>query len=93
MFLLKEIDDLFNDFAKAASAPNNLDAKTKALIALATSISVDCVPCIKSYYKKAIDSGASTGEISEALAISMTVAAGSKRAKYAPIIEALESGR
>jgi AhpD family alkylhydroperoxidase len=93
MFLLKEINELFDNFSKAVGAPNNLDAKTKALIALATAVSVDCVPCTKSYYKKAIDSGATKDEISEALAITMVVAAGSRRAKYAPVIEELEKSR
>jgi AhpD family alkylhydroperoxidase len=93
MFLLKEINDLFDNFAKAVNAPNNLDAKTKALIALATAVSVDCVPCTKSYYKKAKDAGASGDEIAEALAITMAAAAGSRRAKYGPVIEELEKSR
>jgi AhpD family alkylhydroperoxidase len=93
MFLLKEINELFDNFSKAVGAPNHLDAKTKALIALSTAVSVDCIPCTKSYYKKAVENGATNDEISETLAIAMAVAAGSKRAKYAPVIEELQNAR
>lgn len=91
MFLPNNINELFDNFAKKVNEPNNLDGKVKSLIALAVAVSVDCVPCIKSYYKKAVDFGATKEEISETIAITMVVSAGSKRAKYAPVIEELET--
>jgi AhpD family alkylhydroperoxidase len=90
MFLLKEVEELYNNFSEAVSKPNILDGKTKELIALSNSIMADCIPCINHHYKKAIENGASKEEIAEALAISMSVSAGSKRAKYSSVINELE---
>ena len=53
----------------------------KELIAPACSVMVDCVPCIEYHHPKAKEQGASGAEIREAMAITMTVAAGSKQAK------------
>lgn len=93
MFLLKEITDLYNAFADKVYEANILDKKTKELIALSCSIMADCVPCINHHYKKAIEAGASKDEISEALAISMSVSAGSKKAKYSSVIADLEKNK
>jgi len=91
MFLLKEIEELYNKFANEVYKPNILDRKTKELIALSNSVMADCVPCIKYHYKKAVEAGASKEEIAEALAISMSVSAGSKRAKYSSVINEVEN--
>ena len=40
MFLLKELDELYNQFSDKAYEPKILDGKTKELIALACSIIV-----------------------------------------------------
>ena len=88
--LLKEILDLYNNFADAVYKPNVLDGKIKELIALSNSIMADCIPCINYHYKKAIENGVSKEEIYEACAISMSVSAGSKKAKYSQIIKDLE---
>ena len=90
MFLLKEIDELYWKFASKVYQPGFLDAKTKELVALACSVMADCVPCIEYHYDKAVKANATKEEIAEALAISMSVSAGSKKAKYDPIIEQLE---
>ncbi len=93
MFLLKDVNDLYNQFADKVYAANILDKKTKELIALACSVMADCVPCIHHHYKEAVKAGATSDEISEALAISMSVSAGSKRAKYTQVISDLEHGK
>ena len=90
MFLLKEIEELYENFAGPVYKPNILDGKTKELIALSNSIMADCIPCINYHYKKAKENGASKEEIAEALAISMSVSAGSKKAKYTSVINELE---
>jgi len=90
MFLLEEVNDLYEKFAGAVYKPNILDGKTKELIALSNSVMADCVPCIEYHYREAIKAGASKEEISEALAIAMSVSAGSKKAKYGSIIDKLE---
>jgi alkylhydroperoxidase/carboxymuconolactone decarboxylase family protein YurZ len=51
----------------------------------------DCVPCINHHYKEAAKAGATVEEIAEALAISMSISAGSKKAKYSKVISDLES--
>ncbi|MGB7539457.1 MAG: carboxymuconolactone decarboxylase family protein [Anaerolineales bacterium] len=89
MFLLKEIDQLYDRFSDQVYAAGKLDKKTKELIAIACSVSVDCVPCSEWHYRQAIQTGATKDEISEALAVSMSISAGSKRAKYGPVIEKL----
>lgn len=91
MFLLKEIGQLYDNFASNVYKPNILDGKTKELIALSNSIMADCVPCIEHHYKMAVKAGASKKEIAEAIAIAMSVSAGSKRAKYSSVIDKLEN--
>ena len=92
MFLLKELDELYNKFADKAYESNVLDKKTKELIALACSVMVDCTPCIEYHYKKAAEYGANNDEIMEALGITMSVSAGSKRAKHWKLISRLKEG-
>jgi AhpD family alkylhydroperoxidase len=93
MFLSKEVNDLYSQFADRVYAANVLDKKTKELIALSCSVMADCVPCINGHYKEAVKAGATRDEIAEALAISMSVSAGSKRAKYSPVISDLEQNK
>ncbi len=91
MILLEEVNELYNKFSEKVSSPNHLDLKTKALIAISCSVMADCVPCIEYNYESAVNSGASKQEIQEALAISMSVSAGSKRGKYSGMIAELQS--
>jgi AhpD family alkylhydroperoxidase len=90
MFILEEIDELYEKFASIVYKPNILDGKTKELIALSNSVMADCVPCIEYHYRKAVKAGASKEEIAESLAIAMSVSAGSKKAKYTSVIDRLE---
>ncbi|MFC1974809.1 carboxymuconolactone decarboxylase family protein [Chloroflexota bacterium] len=90
MFLLDEINERYNNFSDKVYEANILDQKTKELIAVACSVMADCVPCINHHYQHAVKAGATKEEISEALAISMSISSGSKRAKYAPVISKLE---
>jgi AhpD family alkylhydroperoxidase len=93
MFLPDDVNALYDAFSNKVAAPGSLDKKNKELIAIACSVVADCAPCIEWHFKQATDAGASREEISEALAIAMSVAAGSKRAKYGPIISKLEQDR
>ena len=86
MFLLKEINDLYNHFSDRVFEENILNKKTKELIAVACSVMADCVPCMNWHYKKAEEAGASKEEIAESLAIAMSICSGSKRAKYSDVI-------
>ena len=91
MFILKEIDELYEKFASNVYKPDILDGKTKELIALSNSVMADCVPCIEHHYHMAVKAGASKEEIAESLAIAMSVSAGSKKAKYSALINKLEN--
>src|SRR4030042_6863594 len=82
MFLLNDIDELYNRFSEKVYAANILDRKTKELIAAACSVMADCVPCIQAHYARAIEAGVTKDEISEALAIAMAISSGNKRAKF-----------
>ena len=90
MFLLNEVNELYDHFSEKVYAAGELDKKTKELIAVACSVMADCVPCIEHHYQQAVNAGAAREELSEALAIAMSISAGSKRAKYAPVIDRLE---
>jgi AhpD family alkylhydroperoxidase len=90
MFILKEIDELWDKFSSNAYKPNILDGKTKELIAVSNSVMADCLPCLEYHYKRAVNAGASKEEIAESLAIAMSISAGSKKAKYLPVINKLE---
>ncbi len=90
MFLTKNIEELYNKFANRIYEPDVLDGKTKELIALACSVMADCVPCIEYHYKKALGFGAAEDEVLETLAITMSVSAGSKKARYGKIFDELK---
>lgn len=90
MFILNEINELYEKFASAVYGPGVLDGKTKELIALSDSVMADCAPCIEYHYRKAVEAGASKEEIAESIAIAMSVSAGSKQAKYTSVIDRLE---
>ena len=90
MFILKEIEELYEKFASSVYKPNILDGKTKELIALSNSVMADCIPCIEYHYRMAVKAGASKEEMAESLAIAMSVSAGSKKAKYSTVIDRLE---
>lgn len=90
MFLPEEVEKLYEKFSDTVYKPNVLDGKTKELIAISNSVMADCIPCIEYHYKRAVEYGVSQEEIAEALAIAMSISAGSKRAKYASVIAKLE---
>lgn len=90
MFLLADVNGLYDKFSDKVYSANFLDKKMKELIALSCSVMADCVPCMSHHYKAAIQAGANQDEIAEALAICMSISAGSKRAKYAKVIDDLE---
>ena len=93
MFLLNEVNELYDQFSEKVYAEGNLNKKTKELIAVACSVMADCVPCLQWHYQQAVTAGANREELSEALAISVSISAGSKRAKYSPVVSGLEQGK
>ncbi len=90
MFILKEMEEIWESFSSRAYQPNKLDGKVKELIAVSNSIMADCLPCLEHHYRKAVGAGATREEIAEAIAIAMSISAGSKKAKYMPVVNRLE---
>jgi AhpD family alkylhydroperoxidase len=90
MFLTKELEDAYNNFSNTIYNRGVLDAKIAQLVALSASLMADCVPCITHHYKAAVEAGATPQELAEVSAIVMSLCAGSKKAKYAPLIMELD---
>ena len=90
MFLPNDVNELYDLFSDKVYSAGNLDIKTKELIAIACSVMADCAGCIEWHYQQAVNAGAIREELSEALAIAMTICSGSKRAKYGSVISKLE---
>ncbi len=89
MFLLNEVNDLYDAFSGKVYEENILNRKVKELIALSCSVMADCIPCINWHYNQAVEAGATKEEMAEAFAIAMSVCSGSKRAKYSELISDL----
>jgi len=66
----------FAGMAKAATASNALDSKTKELIALGIAVAVRCDDCIAFHAKAAVEHGATRDEVSETLAMAIYMGAG-----------------
>ena len=68
---------IYYKFYRETYKSSQLDRKTKELIAIAASLGCRCEGCLKGHIEKAQEYGASKEEISEAIAITMGVAAAS----------------
>lgn len=68
---------IYFQFYKETYKATCIDRKTKELIAIAASLGFKCNGCLKGHIDKAIKYGATPEEVSEAIAITMGVAAAS----------------
>jgi AhpD family alkylhydroperoxidase len=68
---------IYFEFYQETYKKSKIDRKTKELIAIAASLGFKCQGCLDGHIKKAKKFGASPEEISEAIAITMGVAAAS----------------
>ena len=68
-----EIMKPYMGFYKATYERGHLDRKTKELIAIAASLVSGCKGCLEGHLKKAIKFGATRGEISETIAVTLGV--------------------
>jgi AhpD family alkylhydroperoxidase len=68
---------IYFQFYKETYKSTEIDRKTKELIAIAASLGFNCHGCLKGHIEKALKYGASPEEISEAICITMGVAAAS----------------
>ena len=69
----------YDDFSHLVYSAGSLTTREKELIAFGCSVMIDCKHCMQYHLSKALEFGASMDEISEAIAITMTVAAGKNR--------------
>ena len=79
MKLAEQQQKLYEDFYKSTMTDSVLDAKTEALVGLASAIATNCEPCTAFYVKRCLKVGASKAEIQAVLAKVMAVASGQKR--------------
>jgi AhpD family alkylhydroperoxidase len=68
---------IYFEFYQETYKKSKIDRKTKELIAIAASLGFKCQGCLNGHIKKAKKFGATPEEISEAIAITMGVAAAS----------------
>lgn len=68
-----EIMQPYMRFYKATYERGHLDRKTKELVAIAASLVAGCKGCLEGHLKKAIKFGATRGEISETVAVTLGV--------------------
>jgi len=66
----------FSQLAKSATAEGELDVKTKELIALAIGVAVRCDGCIGFHAKTLVRLGATRGELTETLGMSVYMGGG-----------------
>lgn len=57
-----------------------MDKKIKELIAIGASVTAHCQPCLKYHLEQALEAGASTEEIQEAVSVGKTVEKGALKA-------------
>ena len=81
---------IYFEFYKETYKTTEIDRKTKELIAIAAYLGFNCRGCLKGHIKKAIKYGASPEEISEAICITMGVAAASVVDQTDDIAETLQ---
>lgn len=81
------------DAKKNAYAGENLDKKTKALIALAVGIALDSQGCIMNNVKAAKKNGATTAEIMEAYSVAKFSKSSSSISGFAQAMEWLIANR
>lgn len=80
----------FSAMAKAATATNALDTKTKELIALAIGIAVRCDGCIAFHAKELVKLGASRQEVLEVAGMAVYMGGGPSFMTAAEAIEAYD---
>ena len=79
----------YQTLSKAGNKTNQLDAKTRELIALAVSVTTRCDGCITVHTGEALRHGATREEIAEALGVAVALNAGSAMVYSARVMDAV----
>ncbi|WP_345773583.1 carboxymuconolactone decarboxylase family protein [Aquamicrobium sp. NLF2-7] len=80
-----------NTIEGSASKTGNLEPKVHELIALAVAVTTRCDGCIAVHSKKAVELGATHGEIAEALGVAIALNAGAALTYTARVFDAIEA--
>lgn len=75
----------------AGAATGNLDVKVRELICIAVAVTTRCDGCIGNHVKKAIEAGATRGEVAEALGVAVAMNAGAAIAYSARAMDAFDT--
>lgn len=84
--------EAYGSLEKAAAA-EALDLKTRELIAIAVAVTTRCESCISVHAEKAVQAGATEGEIAGALATAIALNAGAAYTYALRALEAVEAQR
>jgi len=71
--LTPELKQLYMGFYKATYGKTQLDLKTKEFVAIAAALTSGCKGCLEGHLKKAKREGATSEEISEVIAVTLSV--------------------
>ncbi len=85
-----EVMSGFSAIARAASAGNALDPKTKELIALAIAVAVRCDACVAFHAEAAVKRGATREAVMEAMGMAIYMGAGPSVMYAAKAVEAFD---
>jgi len=91
----KASPELFNLFMKwygEAMKPGALDAKTKAILALAVSHTIPCPYCIDAWTTGALKLGATPEELAEAIQVTASIKAGATLAFHIQALNVMDRG-
>lgn len=83
--------DTVQAYRQLSGTPKALDAKTRELIALAVAVTTRCDGCIGAHVKAARRAGASKAELSEALAMAVSLNAGAALVYSARTLDAFDA--
>jgi len=75
--------------SQAGAKTDQLDAKTRELIALAVAVALRCDGCITVHTAQAVKLGATEAEVAEALGVAVAISAGAAMVYSARTLDAL----
>jgi AhpD family alkylhydroperoxidase len=75
----------------AGAETGRLDQKTRELICIAVAVTTRCDGCIANHVKKAIECGATRGEVADAAGVAVAMNAGAAIAYAGRVMQAHES--
>lgn len=81
----------YQTLSGAGAKTGHLDGKTRELIALAVAVTTRCDGCITVHGKAALDAGATTEEIAEALGVAVALNAGAALVYSGRVLDAIAS--